>query len=74
MFNLPNFGKSFDYENNFYLTCDNSRIAKLLAHYELYNLAKKLTGEIVLCGIFKGIALGIILYVKSKHDSRKNKQ
>ncbi len=53
MIKLPNFKKSYDYENNFYLTCSSGRIGKSLAHYELYNMAKKSTGEIVECGVFK---------------------
>jgi hypothetical protein len=57
MIKLPNFKKSFEYENNFYLTCDSPRIGKFLAHYELYNTAKNYTGEIVECGVFKGASL-----------------
>ena len=56
MIKLPDFKKKFDYENNFYLSCDSSRIGKLLAHYELYKMAKDLPGAIVECGVFKGAA------------------
>ena len=28
--------EKYYYENNFYLTCDTSRIGKMLAHNELY--------------------------------------
>lgn len=54
---LPDFSKSFEYENNFYLSCDSSRISKLLVHYELYKQTKDLAGEIVECGVFKGMSL-----------------
>lgn len=57
MIKLPNFKKSFDYENNFYLSCDSSRIAKILAHYELFKIANNLPGAIVECGVFKGASL-----------------
>jgi hypothetical protein len=57
MVNLPDFPKAFEYENNFYLSCDNSRIAKLLAHYELYKMAANIPGAIVECGVFKGTSL-----------------
>lgn len=57
MINMPNFNKCFDYENNFYLTCDSVRIAKLMTHYELYKKVENLTGEIVECGVFKGTSL-----------------
>ncbi len=54
MIDLPDFSKSYDYENYFYFTCDSQRIGKLIAHYELFKIAEKLEGSIVECGIFKG--------------------
>lgn len=57
MIELPDFGRAFEYENQFYLSCDNSRISKILAHYELYKMVLDLPGAIVECGVFKGISL-----------------
>lgn len=57
MIKLPNFQKSFEYENNFYLSCPSSRIAKMLSHYELYKMTSGIQGSIVECGIFKGASL-----------------
>lgn len=57
MISLPDFNKAFEYENNFYLSCDPSRMGKFVAHYELYQMAKDIPGAIVECGVFKGIAL-----------------
>ena len=54
MIKLPDFSKSFEYENNFYLSCSNPRLGKFLAHYELFKKAKDLPGDIVECGLFKG--------------------
>jgi len=54
---LPKFEKAFEYENNFYLSCDNSRIGKLIVHYELFKKASLVSGAIVECGIFKGASL-----------------
>ncbi|WP_195509805.1 TylF/MycF/NovP-related O-methyltransferase [Clostridium tyrobutyricum] len=54
---LPDKDKSFEYENNFYLTCDISRIGKSLIHYELYKKIINLPGTIVECGVFKGTSL-----------------
>src|SRR5687768_9120376 len=48
---------AFVHENNFYTTCDNSRIGKFIAHYELYKKVQHLDGAIVECGVFKGISL-----------------
>ncbi len=54
MITLPDFNKQFDYENNFYLSSDISRIGKVMAHYELYKMAHNLSGAIIECGILKG--------------------
>jgi len=57
MITLPDFTKSFEYENSFYLSCDVSRITKFAAHYELYKQIGNLPGAIVECGVFKGVSL-----------------
>ena len=54
MIKLPDFEKSFEYENNFYHSCDITRISKILAQYEIYKTIKEIPGEIVECGVFKG--------------------
>jgi len=56
MIKLPDYNRSFEYENNFYLSCDITRISKILAHYELFNMIKEIPGAIVECGIFKGVS------------------
>jgi hypothetical protein len=57
MIELPDFEKAFEYENSFYLSCDPSRMGKILAHYELYKMAREIPGAIVECGVFKGASL-----------------
>lgn len=52
-----NSNKAFDIENNFYHTCDVSRIGKAMAHYELYKMSHDIPGAIVECGVFKGVSL-----------------
>jgi len=47
MIELPNFEKAFEYENNFYLSCDITRISKILSHYKIYKMIKEIPGEIV---------------------------
>ena len=53
---LPNLKKSWEYENNFLISCQNDRIGKILAHYELYKIASKIPGDIILGGVFRGIS------------------
>ena len=57
MIKIPNFKYSFEYENNFYLTCDNNRISKIITQYELYKRVSTIPGHIVECGVFKGTSL-----------------
>lgn len=57
MIKLPNYKKSFEYENNFYLSSESSRIGKLIIQYELFKIANKLPGAIIECGVFKGNSL-----------------
>lgn len=56
MIELPDLQKAFEYENNFYLSCNNNRISKILAHYELYKMVSDIPGAIVECGVFKGVS------------------
>ena len=57
MIRLPDFGRAWDYENDFYLSCDITRISKILAAYELYKMVLDLPGHVVECGVFKGTSL-----------------
>lgn len=57
MINIPDFELDFDYENNFYLSCQANRIGKALVHYELYKKILDLPGAIIECGVFKGASL-----------------
>lgn len=57
MVKIPNFENAFNYENNFYLSCDNSRIGKFMAHYELFKKSIDKPGAIIECGVFKGSSL-----------------
>jgi len=54
---FPQYKDRWKHENGFYLTSPPNRIAKLLSHWELYKKASKLPGEIVECGVFKGVSL-----------------
>lgn len=56
MIKLPDPAKAFEYENNFYLSCDINRMGKLMAHYELYKAAADIPGAVVEAGVFKGAA------------------
>lgn len=57
MITLPDQNEAFNHENNFYLSCDGSRIAKFIAQYELFRLSVDVPGVIIECGVFKGVSL-----------------
>lgn len=54
---MVDFKKNFEYENGFYLTADINRFSKFITHYELFKQTSHLRGEIVECGVFKGVSL-----------------
>ncbi len=54
---LPNINKAFQYENNFYLSCSNQRLNKVISHYELFKKTLAIPGAIVECGVFRGASL-----------------
>ena len=41
---LPDFSRAWEYENDFYLSCDATRMSKVLAHYELFRSVAGLPG------------------------------
>lgn len=45
---------NYEVENRFYLDLEPKRMAKMLAHYELYKMILDKPGDIVEMGIFKG--------------------
>lgn len=57
MITLPDFKKAFDYENSFYLSCNNSRLGKFVIHYELFKMVQNIPGALIECGVFKGTSL-----------------
>lgn len=64
----------YDYENAFYWFSDNTRLAKLIAHYELYKKVVNLPGHVAEFGVFKGNSLiqwGLFRYLLENSSSRK---
>lgn len=48
-----NSDKAWDYENAFNLTCNYSRLSKLISHWELFKTIKDIPGDIVELGVYK---------------------
>ena len=47
----------WDFENSFYLTCENNRISDFISHLELYKMIVKLPGDVLEFGVYKGSSL-----------------
>jgi hypothetical protein len=65
---------AWEYENGYYLTSPSSRLAKAIAHWELYKKILPITGDIVECGVYKGAsAVRFATYreILESQDSRK---
>jgi len=71
---LPDFNKAFEFENNFYLSCNVSRISKILAHYEIYKLVYKIPGNIVECGVFKGASFARFVCFRTLFNNPSSKK
>lgn len=54
MIELPDPDQAFTFENAFHLTAPVPRVAKFLAHFELFRAVAGRPGAIVECGVFKG--------------------
>lgn len=57
MIELPDFGRAFDYENDFYLASDPSRLIKAIVQWEISKRIAGVPGAIIECGVFKGASL-----------------
>ena len=66
--------KFWDYENAFYWFSPKSRIAKHIAHWEIYKETINVPGEIIEIGVFKGLSLlrwATFREILENSDSRK---
>ncbi|OUU22473.1 MAG: hypothetical protein CBB97_14975 [Candidatus Endolissoclinum sp. TMED37] len=66
--------KCFDYENAFYWFSEVNRIAKQIAHFELYKRTIGIPGDILEFGVFKGsslIKIATFREILEYSDSRK---
>ncbi len=53
--------QQFDYENGVYLTAPVNRISKVATHLELFRRVSHLAGDIMECGVFKGVSLSCLI-------------
>lgn len=66
--------KIWESENIFHLKSNVSRYGKFLAHYEIYKKILSVPGDIIECGVFKGVSLSQFAsfrYLLETNASRK---
>lgn len=66
--------KKWDYENGFYLTCETSRIGKLLNHLEIYKKILDLPGDVIEFGVFKGTSLVRLLSFRNLLENENSRR
>jgi hypothetical protein len=66
--------KKWDYENGFYLTCETSRIGKLLNHLEIYKKILELPGDILEFGVYKGTSLVRLLSFRNLLENENSRK
>ena len=66
--------RQFEYENGFYLTAPVNRISKFATHLDLYRMVSGLPGEIVECGVFKGVSLSRFVKFRDLFDNKYAKR
>lgn len=66
--------KKWDYENGFYLTCETSRIGKLLNHLEIYKKITDLPGDILEFGVYKGTSLVRLLSFRNLLENENSRK
>lgn len=69
MIQMPDFNKMYEYETYFHLTLDANRLGKLAAHYEAYQMARRVPGAIIECGVYKGTSLARFAMLRDLFDN-----
>ena len=64
----------WDSENIYHLKTDTSRISRLIYHYEIYKMIMTLPGDIIECGVFKGISLTRFLTFRKILENDKSRK
>ena len=66
--------KHFDYENDYYLTAPVNRIGKFVSRLEIFKKTQEIAGEIVECGVFKGVSLSQFVKLRNLFGNSSSKK
>ena len=73
-YKIPNNIENFDFENGFYLTCENNRLSSFISHLELYKMILDLPGDILEFGVFKGTSLIQLLSFREYYEHYESRK
>ena len=64
---------NWDFENGFYLTCENNRISDFISRLELYKMILDLPGDILEFGVFKGSSFIQFLSFREYYENSESR-
>jgi hypothetical protein len=64
----------WEYENGYYLTCQNNRLSNFICHLELYKMIIHLPGDILEFGVYKGVSLIQFLTFRDCYESSDSRK
>ena len=73
-YKIPKNIEKFDFENGFYLTCDNDRLSSFISHLELYKKILDLPGDVLEFGVFKGSSLIQLLSFREYYEHYESRK
>ena len=73
-YKIPENIDKWDFENSFYLTCENNRISNFLSHLELYKMILGLPGDIIEFGVYKGTSLIQFLSFREYYEHYESRE
>ena len=72
-YKIPKNIDKWDFENSFYLTCENNRISDFISHLELYKMILKLPGDVLEFGVYKGTSLVQFLSFREFYENSESR-
>ena len=71
---MPKGVDKWDFENGFYLTCENNRISKFISHCEIYKMILGLPGDVAEFGVYKGSSFISLLSLREYFEHSESRK
>jgi len=73
-YKIPKNIDKWDFENGFYLTCENNRISDFISHLELYKMILGLPGDVLEFGVYKGSSFVQFLSFREYYENFESRK